>query len=296
MERSTVEFGTYFGGLITGLREGVEAALIVSIIMAYLARTGNAAQFPRIWLGALAALVVSAVAGVTLFLTVGELPEPYEQAFEGLTLLLAASVVTWMLFWMRRQAAGVRGELHARLDRVLTNGGVLGLGVLAFTAIIREGIETSLFLVGQVTAAGQTGGSGAVGVLVGALSGIAIAAGLGFGFYRGSRRVNLGTFFRWTGIVLVFLAAGLLAGAIHEFAEIGLIPFGTQTAFDVSAVLPHTTGIGQFLAALLGYTSTPEVIRLMVHVAYLVIVLALYLRPMVPRGGQSQPSRATART
>ena len=288
-----MEFGTFFGGLVTGLREGVEAALIVSIIMAYLARTGNTGQFPRIWLGTIAAIVVSAVAGVILFLTVGGLPEPYEQIFEGLTLLLAAVIVTWMLFWMRRQSVGIRGELHARMDRLLTDGSAMGLAVLAFTAVIREGIETSIFLVGQVTAASQAGGGGAAAVLPGALTGLAIAAALGFGFYRGSRRVNLATFFRWTGIVLVVLAAGLLGSAIHEFAEIGLIPFGTQTAFDISGVLPHKTGVGQFLAALLGYTSRPELIRLVVQVAYLVIVLALYLRPLSSRGHrQSGPAAA----
>jgi high-affinity iron transporter len=291
-----VEFGTYFGGLVTGLREGVEAALIVSIIMAYLARTGHAAQFPRIWVGTAAAVVVSAAAGALLFVTVGELPEPYEQVFEGLTLLLAASVVTWMLFWMRRQSAAIKGDLHARLDRVLTGGAVWGLSVLAFTAVIREGIETSLFLVGQVTAAGQGSHGGALAVLLGALTGLVIAVALGYGFYRGSRRLNLGTFFRWTGIVLVFLAAGLLGGAIHEFAEIGVIRFWTQTAFDISGILPHDSGIGQFLAAILGYTSQPEVIRLVVQVAYLVTVLALYLRPVAPRpGGRSQTSRAPAR-
>ena len=291
-----MEFGTYFGGLVTGLREGVEAALIVSIILAYLARTGNASQFPRIYLGTVAAIVVSITTGVVLFLTVGELPQPYEQVFEGLTLLLAASVVTWMLFWMRRQSAAVKGELHARLDRVLTQGGVWSLVVLAFTAVIREGIETSLFLVGQVTAAGQEPGGGAIGVLLGALTGLVVAVGLGYGFYRGSRRVNLGTFFRWTGIALVFLAAGLLGSAVHEFAEIGAVPFGGQIAFDISGVLPHESGIGQFLAAVLGYTSKPEIIRLVVQVAYLVIVLGLYLRPIARAAGKAQPAPASVRT
>ena len=289
-----MEFGTYFGGLVTGLREGVEAALIVSIILAYLAKTGNAREFPRIWLGVGSALAVSIAAGVILFLTIGGLPEPYEQIFEGITLLLAAVVVTWMLFWMRRQSAAVKGDLHDRLDRVLSGGGAWGLAVLAFTAVIREGIETSLFLVGQVTAASQEGDSGAVAVLAGALSGLALAAALGYGFYRGSRRLNLATFFRWTGIVLVFLAAGLVGSAVHEFAEIGAIPFGTQTAFDISAVLPHQSGIGQFLAAIVGYTSQPEVIRLVVQLAYLVIVLALYLRPVAPQGGRPTSRRAPA--
>ena len=289
-----MEFGTYFGGLVTGLREGVEAALIVSIILAYLVRTGHGHESRRIWLGVGAAAAVAAVVGVLLFVTVGELPEPYEQIFEGVTLLVAAAVVTWMLFWMRRQAAAVKGDLHARLDRVITEGGVWGLVVLAFTAIIREGLETSLFLVGQVTAASQQSDAGALAVLLGALSGLAIAVALGYGFYRGTRRMNLAVFFRWTGIVLVFVAAGLVGSAVHEFAEIGAIPFGTQTAFDISSILPHESGLGQFLAALIGYTSTPEVIRVIVQVTYLVVVLALYLRPVRANGGRTQTTRVAA--
>jgi high-affinity iron transporter len=288
-----VEFGTYFGGLITGLREGVEAALIVSIVLAYLARTGNARHFSRIWLGTGAAILTSIAAGVLLFVTVGDLPEPYEQVFEGGTLLLAAAVVTWMLFWMRRQSASVRGHLHAQLERVLSEGGLWSLVALAFTAVIREGIETSLFLVGQVTAAGQ--GTGAIGVLLGALTGLGLAGVLGFAFYRGSRRLNLATFFRWTGIVLVFLAAGLLGSAIHEFAEIGLISIGAQTAFDISNVLPHESGFGQFLAAMFGYTSRPEVIRLVLQLSYLAIVLVLYLRPIARPRSEAQASQAAAR-
>jgi high-affinity iron transporter len=288
-----VEFGTYFGGLITGLREGVEAALIVSIVLAYLARTGNARHFSRIWLGTGAAILTSIAAGVLLFVTVGDLPEPYEQVFEGGTLLLAAAVVTWMLFWMRRQSASVRGHLHAQLERVLSEGGLWSLVALAFTAVIREGIETSLFLVGQVTAAGQ--GTGAIGVLLGALTGLGLAGVLGFAFYRGSRRLNLATFFRWTGLVLVFLAAGLLGSAIHEFAEIGLISIGAQTAFDINNVLPHESGFGQFLAAMFGYTSRPEVIRLVLQLSYLAIVLVLYLRPIARPRSEAQASQAAAR-
>lgn len=282
--------GSFSSGLLTGLREGVEAALIVSIILAYLAKTGNARQFGRIWLGTAAALVASLAVGVVLFVTVREFPAPWEQVFEGVTMLLAAAVVTWMLFWMRRTAANVKGELQAAIDRALTGGTVWGLTLLAFTAIIREGIETSLFLVGQATSAE----SAAPSVLAGAVVGLAVAVVLGWGFYRGSRRINLATFFRWTGIALVFIAAGLLSHAVHEFIEVGehvgiAIP-GAQQAFDLSAVLPHEEidgapgGLvmifGQFLRALFGYTSRPEVITLLVHVTYVVVVLALYLRPI----------------
>ncbi len=158
--------------------------------------------------------------------------------------------------------------------------------MLAFVAVIREGIETSLFLLGQVTAAADAE-SGAFSTLLGALIGLAIAAGLGFGFYRGARVLNLSRFFRWTGVALVFIAAGLLSHAVHEFIDIGWIGFGTATAFDISSVLPHSGDgfaavVGQLLRALLGYSSTPEWTTLVAWLAYLVAVLWLYARPVHP--------------
>src|SRR5436190_14311890 len=183
-----MEVGAISSGLVTGLREGVEAALIVSIVLAYLARTDNLRFAGRIWLGVAAAVATSAALGVVLFVTVGELPEPYEQIFEGATLLVAAGIVTWMLFWMRRAAASVKGELHVALGRALGEGSAWGLTALAFSAILREGIETSVFLVAQVTAAStmaaeQAGrGPAGWGVLAGALGGLAIATVLGVGF------------------------------------------------------------------------------------------------------------------
>jgi high-affinity iron transporter len=223
----------------------------------------------------------SLILGVVIFFTVGELETPYEQLFEAGAMLLAASVLTWMLFWMRRQARSVRGELHAAVDRAIDNGSATALAILAFVAVIREGVETSLFLTGQAAAASADGG--AIWVLIGAVIGIAIAALLGVGFYHGSRRINLATFFRWTGVALVFIAAGLLSHAVHEFIEIGVINIGTQTLFDISSTLPHegdSSILGQMLAALFGYTSSPEVITFVVWLTYIVVVLTLFLRPV----------------
>lgn len=281
-----MDFGFLTTGLLTGLREGVEAALIVSIVLAYLAKTGNQRYFGRIWVGTAAAVGLSVAVGVVLWITIGGFEEPAEQIFEGLAMLLAAAVVTWMLFWMRRTAANIKGTLHAGVDRALTEGGVWALSILAFTAVIREGIETALFLLGQATAAaGAEAGAG--GTLLGALIGLLIAVALGYGFYRGARVINLQTFFRWTGVALVFIAAGLLSHAVHEFVEAGVIGFGTATAFDISAVLPHegkdVTGvIGQLLRALFGYSSHPEWVTLITWLAYVVGVLILYLRPLKP--------------
>ena len=286
-----MDAGFFTTGLLTGLREGVEAALIVSIVLAYLAKTGNQRYFGRIWAGVVAALGVSVGLGLVLWVTIGGLEEPYEQVFEGLAMLLAAAVVTWMLFWMRRTSANIKGELQAGVDRALMHGGILGLSVLAFTAVIREGIETSLFLLGQVTAATEAE-VGALSTLVGALIGMVIAVGIGYAFYRGAQVINLRTFFRWTGIALIFIAAGLLSHAVHEFVEIGLITIGTSTAFDISSVLPHEgdgflATIGQLLRALFGYTSNPEWITLITWLVYVVVVMVLYLRPVKPAEAKS---------
>ena len=289
-----MDLGFLTTGLLTGLREGVEAALIVSIILAYLAKTGNARHFGKIWLGAGAATAVSIAVGAFLFVTIGGLQEPAEQIFEGIAMVIAATVVTWMLFWMRRTAANIKGQLHAGVDRALTEGRVFGLAILAFTAVIREGIETALFLLGQATAAGTQ----ATSTLVGAIVGLVIAAGIGLALYRGARVINLRTFFSWTGIALIFIAAGLLSHGIHEFIEAGWITVGTSTAFDISGVLPHEPDagplgvVGSILRALVGYTSSPEWITLLAWLAYVVVVLYLYTRPLRP----SEPRRAVEST
>jgi high-affinity iron transporter len=277
-----VDWGSFSSGLLTGLREGVEAALIVSIVITYLVKTGNGAQASKVWLGTGLALALSTALGLILFNTVGAFQEPYEQIFEGSTMLLAAGVVTWMLFWMRRQAATVKGALQAAVDRALLVGG-WGLALLAFTAVIREGVETSLFLVGQATSATTAGGSSsAASIVVGAVAGLAIAVLIGYGLYRGSRRLNLAVFFRWTGIGLVFIAAGLLSHAVHEFTEIGALGNGpwTNVAFDLSGILSQDDGIGSFLRAIFGYSANPEILTLVVHVGYIVAILWLYLRPI----------------
>jgi high-affinity iron transporter len=281
-----VDFGAFTSGLVTGLREGVEAALIVAIVLSYLARTGRSGQAGRVWLGTALAAALSLVFGIVIFTTVGAFEEPWEQIFEGTTLLIAAGVVTWMLFWMRRQAGSVKGELQAAVDRATASGGTWGLAVLAFTAVIREGLETSIFMVGLATSDRSEAGW----ILLGALVGLAFAVLIGYGFYRGSRRVNLATFFRWTGIALIFIAAGLLSHGIGEFIEIGALGNGplTQPAFDLSGVLSDEQGIGAFLRAILGYAAAPAILTVVAHVTYLVVVLVLYLRPV-----RRTPSAAT---
>jgi high-affinity iron transporter len=284
-----VDFGNLTSGFLIGLREGVEAALIVAIVLAYVVRTGNGRHIPKIWLGSGAAVVLSVALGLLSVNTVGAFEDPYEQLFEGSAMLLAAVVVTWMLFWMRRQSINLKSELHAAVDRVLSEGTAWGLAVLAFTAVVREGVETALFLAGQATSAETGAGS----VLVGAVVGLGAAILIGWGFYRGSRAIDLRLFFRWTGIALVFIAAGLLSHAVHEFIEVaeiaGVTVIGSQTAFDISNVLSHDDGIGQFLRAIFGYSASPEVLTFVAHVAYVVGILAVYLRPVRPTPPARRP-------
>jgi high-affinity iron transporter len=274
-----MDLGSLVAGFVTGLREGVEAALIVSIILAYLAKTGNRQHFAKIWVGTLGAVALSLILGAVIFFTVGELEEPYEQLFEAGAMILAASVLTWMLFWMRRQARSVRGELQAAVDRVLSSGSGWGLALLAFMAVIREGIETALFITGQVFAA-STAEGGELSVVLGAVLGLITAAILGWLIYVSARRINYGTFFRVTGTVLVFIAAGLVSHAVHELVEIGVITIGTQPLFDLTGVLPDDSGLGQILRALFGYSSAPELITVAAYLAYLIPVLIFYLRPV----------------
>ncbi len=274
------DIGALGSGLLTGLREGVEAALIVSIVLAYLARTGNRARFGAVWAGTVGAILLSILLGVAIFVTIGEFGSPYEQLFESGTMLIAAAIVTGMLFWMRREAGAVRGKLIQRVDQAIGEGGVLSLSLLAFTAVIREGIETSVFLVGQVQAAASSGGQ--LLVLLGAVVGLLLAAALGVGFYHGSRRINLGVFFRWTGIGLIFVAAGLVSRGLHELIEIDVIRFGTAPVFDLRGLMPDETGIGAILHAILGYSAAPEALVLAAYLAYLATVLVLYLRPVRP--------------
>ena len=292
-----MELGALGSGLLTGLREGVEAALIVAIILAYLDRTGNRRHFQRVWLGVAAAVALSIAVGAVLWVSIGGLPEPTEQILDAAVMILAAVVVTWMLFWMRRVAVNMRGELQAAVDRSLTSASVWGLSVLAFTAVVREGIETSLFLLGQVAAA-SSAESGALAVLLGALIGLVLAAGIGYGFYRGAHVLNLRAFFRWTGVALIFIAAGLLSHAVHDLVEAGVITIGTETAFDLSGILPHSGEgplalVGSLLRAMFGYTSQPEWITFLTWLGYIVVVLPLYLRPARPADETPRPAEHT---
>lgn len=262
---------------VIALREGIEAALIVSILLAYLKQIGRFDRAPLIWWGTAIALVLSALVGTVIFAVGAEFEGRAEQVFEGVVTMLAVGVLTWMIFWMRRQGARVKNELQEKVDTALVSGG-MALAALAFFAVLREGVETALFLyaAAQGTAV-ETGG--VIAQLVGAFLGLAIAIVLGVAIYRGGIRMNLRTFFRYTGLALVVVAAGLFAYSLHELQEAGWFPFLTATAYDVSANLPDDAGIGAILRGLIGYNADPTWLEVVGWLGYVAVVGGLYLQP-----------------
>ncbi len=262
---------------VIALREGIEAALIVSILLAYLRQLGRADRSRVVWWGTALAVLVSVAVGTSIFVIGAEFEGTAEALFEGLVTLTAVGVLTWMIFWMRRQGSRIRAELHEKVDTALMTGGA-ALSALAFFAVLREGIETALFLFAAAEGTAVDAG-GVSAQLIGAALGLMLAITLGILLFRGAIRLNLRTFFRVTGLALIVIAAGLFAYGIHELQEAGWFPFLETTAFDVSASLPDDSGLGAILRGLLGYNADPTTLEVIAWSGYIVIVGALYLRP-----------------
>jgi high-affinity iron transporter len=255
------------------LREGLEAALIVGIISAYLIKVGRRDALRLVGLGVAAAVAVSVVVGVTVAVTVGQMPDVVQETFEGLAALAAVAVLTWMLFWMRRQGRAMKGELESSIDLALGRGSTAALVGLAFVAVLREGLETGLFLLAILGSTGEV-----LAATLSAVGGLLVAVGIGYAIFAMGMRINLRAFFTATGVVLIFVAAGLCGSAVHELTEAGWLP-ETAVAFDLSHVLPDSSPLGQALAGLLGYRAAPTVSELAAYLAYLVPVLLLFLAP-----------------
>jgi high-affinity iron transporter len=265
---------------VIALREGIEAALIVSIVLAYLKQLGRTDRSHLVWWGTGIAVALSAIVGTIIFSVGAEFEGTAEEVFEGLVTLTAVGVLTWMIFWMRRQGARIKSELQQKVDTALTAGG-LALAAIAFFAVLREGVETALFLFAAAEGTAVEGG-GVTAQLLGAVLGLGLAVLLGVLLYRGGIRMNLRTFFKVTGVILVVVAAGLFAYSVHELQEAGWLPFLESPAFDLSATLPDDEGIGAVLRGLVGYNADPTVLEVVAWATYLVVVGTLYLRPTQP--------------
>lgn len=283
-----------FANFLIGLREGLEASLVVGILVAYLVRTGNRHRLPAIWAGVGAAVGISLVMGALLTFTSRSLSFKQQELFGGVMSLIAVAFVTWMVFWMRRTARSIKGELEGKLDAALS----IGSGALALTAFIavgREGLETTLFLWSAVQAAAQADGSTTAPVIGGVL-GLLTSVVLGWLLYKRAVRLNLAKFFTYTGAGLVVVAAGVLAYGFHDLLEAGVLSgrFFERQAFDVSNVIPPASWYGTLLKGVLNFRPDPTVFEVIVYVAYLVPVLVLFFRGPAPKPAAPAPARDSA--
>jgi high-affinity iron transporter len=274
------------GAALVTTREGLEASLIVGIVLAYLAKTENRRYFRVIWLGTAAAVVLSIMLGAALFFTIGELEGRGEAIFEGIAMLVAVCVLTWMIFWMRKQARNIKHELEEKLESAIMAGSAVGLASVVFFAVLREGWETALF----IFAVGES--STPLATAIGAFVGLVISVSLGVMLYMGSRRLNLRQFFTVTGVLLIVFAAGLLAHSVHEFQDAGLLPQTVEHIWNTNGVLSEDSHTGQFLTALFGYNGDPSLLEVLVWSGYLTAALTFFLRPLVSFRREPAPAQA----
>jgi high-affinity iron transporter len=261
---------------LIGLREGLEATLVVSILIAYLVKTDRRDRLPPVWAGVGAVIALSLGIGAVLTFGAQSLSFEAQEAFGGTMSFLAVIFVTFMIFWMRKAARSMRSELHGRLDKAIS----MGTGALvatAFVSVAREGIETALFVWPAVQAAGS-GWEPLAGVCLG----LAVAVTIGYLMYRQAIAFNLGRFFTWTGAALVIVAGGVLAYGIAEFQEIGLLPGQDSIAFDVSGVIAPDGLAAALLRGILNIHPTTSWLQAIAWLLYVVPVMFFFLRPQRP--------------
>ena len=270
---------------LIGLREGLEASLVVSILVAYLVKTGRRDRLTPIWTGVIAAIVLSMVFGAVLQFTSASMSFEQQEAFGGIASLVAVGFVTWMVFWMRRTARFLKAELHGRLDTALALG-PLALALTGFIAVGREGLETALFLWSAIQSTQEATAS-----TTSAFAGLVASALLAWLFYKGAVELNLKTFFTWTGAALVVVAAGVAAYGVHDLQEAGVLGGINHLAFDISDTVPPSSWYGTLLKGVFNFQPNPTVLQVVVWAAYLVPVLVLFFRP----AKAATPSAAAAK-
>lgn len=269
------------------LREGFEATLLVAIVLAYLVRIGRPEESRGVWYGVGAAALLSVVIGGIMFATASGLSGDSAEIFKGAAMWFAVAMLTYMILWMRRQSRTVAHDIRQGVDQAVKNGSVLALSMLAFAMVFREGLETSLFMF-SVT---QT--SSPLQVATGGTMGLVAAVALGYAVYAGGKRINLGTFFKVTGGLLLVVAAGLFAHGMAMFQSASLIPAFFYPLWDLSnvTVLTHESFIGQFLIAFFGWDPKPDLLEFGIWGAYLAVIGYLFLRPHAKTS--AQPAKAT---
>lgn len=274
---------------LIGLREGLEATLVVSILIAYLVKTHRRGALWAVWAGVGVAVALSLGVGALLTFTSARLSFEAQEAFGGIMSIIAVGFVTWMIFWMRKASRSIKGELEQQVERALAMG-TGALVVTAFLAVGREGVETALF-VWSTVAYSSSGATPFIGLALG----LTTAVVLGWMLYRRAVRINLGTFFRWTGVGLIIVAGGVLAYGVHDLQEAGLLPGLNSLAFDVSSVIAPTSLIGTMLKGVFNFSPATTWLQAIAWTGYVVPVLYLFLRPTRPAATARQdPDGASA--
>ncbi len=264
-----------FANYLIGLREGLEAALVVSILIAYLVRTERRDLVPRIWAGVGLAVAISLLFGAVLTFGPRGLTFEAQELIGGVLSIVAVCFVTWMIFWMARAARGLGAHLRNAVDTA-AGAGRWSLAVVALFAVGREGLETALFLWAATQAATTDGGSGPAALLGGAL-GLATAVLLGWGIYKGALRINLSRFFTWTGAFLIVVAAGVLAYGVHDLQEAGVLPGVNTLLFDVSDTIEPGSWYAALLKGVFNFSPQTTVLQGLAWLAYLVPTMTLFL-------------------
>ncbi len=274
---------------LLSLREGLEAALIIGIVLGALTKIRRSDLSPAVWMGTASAVIVCILAAILLTSFGMSLEERAEQIFEGVTMLIAAGILTWMIFWMRKQAHFLKSELEDGVNKAVASAGKSAVFWLAFVAVVREGIELSLF----ITAAFFVGDTSQVTnnvaqTLAGTILGLGTAILLGYTLFATTVRLDLRRFFQVTGLLLILFAAGLVAHGVHEFNEVGWIPPVVEHIWDVNALLDENSVAGQLMKTLFGYNGNPSLTEIIAYIGYLVVILSLWRREA------TVPSKVTA--
>lgn len=276
--------------LLITWRETLEAALIVGILLTYLGRSAQRAGVRWVWLGAGAAVAAAMACAAASHGAIAMLDPDTQEVLQAAILFLAVGVLSWMIVWMNRHARAIRGDLHEKADRALAGGRLVGLATIAFVAVFREGVETVLFLWGVVL---ERGGHGVMPLLAAGVAGALLAVATAWLFFRGFSFLSLPTFFRVTGVLLVFVAAGLLASAVNKLIALDYLPPIVPQVWNTSWLVRDGSAVGAILGALMGYRSRPSLLEVLVFVVYFPPMLwALRRRVSSPPSSRAQHTAA----
>jgi high-affinity iron transporter len=274
---------------VIGLREGMEAALIVGIVAAFLGQQGRRDALRQVWIGVSVAVAICIAIGIALQVVSSDLPQRQQEGLETVVGAIAVVMVTYMVLWMRRHSRDLKGDLESAAGSALVSGSAKALVVMAFLAVLREGFETGVFLLATFHASGNATLS-----WLGAVLGIALAVILGWAIYKGGVHINLGRFFRITGIVLVVIAAGLVMTAVHTANEAGWLTAGQTQALDLSWLVRPGTPLSSFVTGVFGIQPYPVWIEVVAYLAYLMPMLVLMSWPERSRRPRPVPEVVTS--